>query len=162
MSQEVLARQRDGTFFPVACDQVGDSLGVGKLIMGVVVVGSSPESVFGDGAFGVAAHPGGPDSPAEQVAVVAAASSGRIRCSHDGSGGRGESHPPAPSDPVVKVSLHRAPLIDGSERANPLPLGEQSGLSIDQPAPPPLEAVVAPQPAVLPASPAPHVGVDAL
>ena len=28
------------------------------------------------------------------------------------SGGRGGSHPPAPSDPGVKVSLHRAPLID--------------------------------------------------
>ena len=57
----------------------------------------------------------------------------------------GAFQPPAPTDPDVKVSLYPAPLTRrSSKRMGPLPLGEQAGLSRDQPVPPPLEPFVGP------------------
>src|SRR5450755_4624239 len=49
-----------------------------------------------------------------------------------------------------------------SVRADPLPVGEQTGLAFLQPGPPPLEPFEGPQPPILLPSPAPQVGVDAL
>jgi lactate permease len=43
----------------------------------------------------------------------------------------GASQPPAPSDPGVTVSRHRALPTSTSVRADPLPLGEQAGLSVE-------------------------------
>ncbi len=51
------------------------------------------------------------------------------RCSEVG--WPGASQPPAPSDPGVTVSRHRALLICLSVRTDPLPLGEQTGLSCE-------------------------------
>ena len=46
-----------------------------------------------------------------------------------GSGGRGESHPPAPTDPGVTISRHRAPLTrrSVSPAVGPLPVDEEAG-----------------------------------
>src|SRR6266498_1844999 len=79
-----------------------------------------------------------------------------------GSGGwPGASQPPAPTDPGVTVSRHRALLTSRSERTNPSPMGEQAGFSLEEPGPPPLEPLVGPQPPVLLPSPAPQVEADA-
>jgi hypothetical protein len=48
-----------------------------------------------------------------------------------------------------------------SGRADPPPVGEQAGLSFEQPGPPPLEPLVGPQPFVLLPCPAPQVDADA-
>src|SRR6266511_5719165 len=71
------------------------------------------------------------------------------------------SQPPAPTDPGVTVSRHRALLTSRSERTNPSPMGEQAGFSLEEPGPPPLEPLVGPQPPVLLPSPAPQVEADA-
>src|SRR6266542_6834111 len=76
-------------------------------------------------------------------------------------GGQGASQPPAPTDPGVTVSRHRALLTSRSERTNPSPMGEQAGFSLEEPGPPPLEPLVGPQPPVLLPSPAPQVEADA-
>src|SRR6266542_1412676 len=79
-----------------------------------------------------------------------------------GSGGwPGASQPPAPTDPGVTVSRHRALLTSRSERTNPSPMGEQAGFSLEEPGPPPLEPLVGPQPPVLLPSPAPQAEADA-
>src|SRR5438046_7875358 len=79
----------------------------------------------------------------------------------EGVGWPGASQPPAPTDPGVTVSRHRALLTGLSVRTDPLPVGEQSGRSLEEPGPPPLEPPVGPQPPVLLPSPAPQVGTDA-
>src|SRR5918995_2094024 len=56
----------------------------------------------------------------------------------------GASQPPAPSDPGVTVSRHRALLIGPSLRTDPPPVREEAGLSFLQPGPPPLEPSIAP------------------
>jgi hypothetical protein len=48
-----------------------------------------------------------------------------------------------------------------SAHANPPPVGEQVGLSIDHPIPPSPEPPVGPRPSVFPSSPAPQVDADA-
>ena len=73
----------------------------------------------------------------------------------------GALQPPAPTDPGVTVSRHRALLTSRSARADPLPVGEQAGLSFEQPGPPPFEPLVGPQPSVLFPGPAPQVETDA-
>src|SRR6266542_1654583 len=73
----------------------------------------------------------------------------------------GASQPPAPTDPGVTVSRHRALLTNRSERTNPSPMGEQAGFSLEEPGPPPLEPLVGPQPPVLLPSPVPQVEADA-
>ena len=52
----------------------------------------------------------------------------------------GALQPPAPTDPGVTVSRHRALLTGRSARANPSPVREQVGRSIEHPSPPALEA----------------------
>jgi hypothetical protein len=74
---------------------------------------------------------------------------------------RGDRTPGLPQNPGVTVSRHRALLTGTSVRADPPPLGEQAGLSVLQPGPPPLEPLEGPQPSVLLPSPAPQVGADA-
>src|ERR1700740_529383 len=73
----------------------------------------------------------------------------------------GALQPPAPTDPGVTVSRHRALLTGRSARANPSPMREQVGCSIDHPSPPALEPREGSQPSVLPPSPAPQVDADA-
>jgi hypothetical protein len=46
-------------------------------------------------------------------------------------GSPGASQPPAPTDPGVTLSRHRALLTSVSGRADPPPLGEQIGLSFE-------------------------------
>ena len=43
----------------------------------------------------------------------------------------GALQPPAPADPGVTVSRHRAPLTSRSVRADPAPVGEQAGISFE-------------------------------
>src|SRR6266540_876214 len=76
-------------------------------------------------------------------------------------GGRGHRTPPAPTDPGVTVSRHRALLTSRSERTNQSPMCEQAGFSLEEPGPPPLEPLVGPQPPVLLPSPAPQGEADA-
>src|ERR1039458_1136458 len=77
--------------------------------------------------------------------------------------GSGEEPPlPAPTDPDVTVSRYPALLIRRSERANPLPMGEETRRSVEHIVPPPSEPLQGTQPPIFPTSPAFQVGVDAL
>src|SRR5204862_6130437 len=79
----------------------------------------------------------------------------------NGVGWPGASQPPAPEDPGVTVSRHRAPLTSRSAPADPPPVGEQTRFSFEHPGPPPLEPLVGTQPSVLLPCPAPQVDADA-
>src|SRR6266511_1868683 len=69
-------------------------------------------------------------------------------------GGRGHRTPPAPTDPGVTVSRHRALLTSRSESTNQSPMCEQAGFSLVDSGPPPLQPRVGPQPPVPLLSPA--------
>src|SRR3954471_12698148 len=73
----------------------------------------------------------------------------------------GASQPPAPSDPGVTVSRHRALLISPSGRADLRPMREETGLAVLESGPPAHESLMGPQPSVFLPGPAPQVGVDA-
>src|SRR4051812_33581875 len=73
----------------------------------------------------------------------------------------GALQPPAPSDPGVTVSRHRALLISPSGRADLRPMREETGLAVLESGPPAHEALMGAQPSVFLPGPAPQVGVDA-
>ena len=61
-----------------------------------------------------------------------------------GVGWPGASQPPAPTDPDITVSRYSAPLTHRSERANPLPLGEEARCPLEHLVPPPREPLEGP------------------
>src|SRR5450759_865701 len=78
-------------------------------------------------------------------------------------GRRREFHPPPPTDPRMKVSLHGARAVQVPGRVAQLPVREQAGCPLADPAEPcPRPAFAVLQPLVLPPCPAHQMAVDAL
>ncbi len=94
------------------------------------------------------------ERPARPASSALGCSTSPARCS------RSTASMP-PRSPAPTIPSTRRCITSVSGRADPLPLGEQIGLSFENPSPPPLEPLVGPQPSILLPSPAPQVEVDA-